>query len=65
MYGDRINRLREAIIYEKPRLDLERLRVLKEAYKTTEGQPEVIRRARLFEKFHKEKTIFIYENPIV
>lgn len=65
MYGDRINRLREAIIYEMPRLDLERLRVLKEAYKTTEGQPEVIRRARLFEKFLKEKTIFIDENPIV
>ncbi|MFC1870125.1 glycyl radical protein [Chloroflexota bacterium] len=63
--GNRISRLRDDIIHETPRLDTERLRCLKEAYKETEGQPEIIKRAKLFEKFLKKKTIFIDENPIV
>lgn len=65
MYAEVIKRLREAIIYEEPRLDTERLRILKEVYQATEGQPQVVRRAKLLEKFLKEKTIFIDENPIV
>ncbi|MFC1870468.1 pyruvate formate lyase family protein, partial [Chloroflexota bacterium] len=62
---DRIDRLKEAILNETPRIDLERLLYLKETYKETEGQPEVIKRAKLFEKFLKKKTIFIDDNPIV
>lgn len=65
MVNDRIGRLREAILNEKPCLDVERLQFLKESYEETEGQPQVIRRAKVFEKFLKEKTIVIDDNPIV
>jgi formate C-acetyltransferase len=48
-----------------PRIDTERLQLLLEVYKETEGQPPVIRASKLFYKLCSEKAIFIDGNPIV
>ena len=65
MISERVAReLQELLDYE-PRIDVERLKYLLEAYEGTEGLPPVIRRARVFEKLCENKTIFIDENPIL
>ena len=57
--------LRKELATVKPRLDTERYKFLLESYRETEGEPTIIRRARLFEKILKNKTIYIDENPAV
>ncbi|MBN2240623.1 MAG: hypothetical protein JW712_12685 [Dehalococcoidales bacterium] len=46
-------------------VDIERIKFLQDIYTTTEGEPAILRRARVFEKTCDEKSIFIDENPIV
>lgn len=61
----RVQGLRQSLLQIKPRLSCERVRSLIESYRETEGEPPAIRRAKVFEKYLKEMTIFIDENPIV
>lgn len=64
MLSPRVRRLKETLLEAGPRLSTERLKFLKEVYHETEGQPTVIRRAKLFDRFLREMTISIDENPI-
>jgi len=63
--SERVRIEKEELLSAQPRLDLERLKFLLLIYGETEGQPEVIRRAKLFEKLCSEKTIFFDNNPLV
>ncbi len=48
--SDRVSKLREKVINAKPEVCLEKARIMTESYKETEGQPEIIRRAKALEK---------------
>jgi len=63
--SERVRREKEELLSAPPKLDTERLKFLLEVYRETEGEPEVIRRAKLFDRLCSEKTIFIDNNPLV
>jgi formate C-acetyltransferase len=63
--SERVIREKEELLSAQPRLDIERLKFMLETYKETEGEPEVMRRAKLFERLCSQKTISIDNNPIV
>lgn len=65
LLSDKVRGLRESLLSSKPQLCCERLTFLKEVYAETEGEPTIIRRARLYDRFLQGKTIFIDDNPIV
>jgi len=65
MLSDRVKKLRETLLEAKPRLCTERLVFLKESYHETEGEPAVIRRAKLLDKILRKMTLHIDENLIV
>lgn len=58
--SDRVRREKEELLSATPRVDIERVKFLLEAYEETEGQPAVIRRARFFDKLCSQKIIFIF-----
>jgi len=64
-FTGRVARIREAIVTSTVRVDTERFRFLLESYKETEGEPAVIRRAKLFDKILTHKSIHIDDNPTV
>jgi len=61
---DRVKKVREEFLNAKPVVSTERLKFVMEAYKETEGEPPVIRRAVLMDKQLRGKEIFIDENPL-
>ena len=61
----RMERVKNELIDNPVRVDTERLRVLLESYKKTEGLPTVLRRAIYFDDYLSSATIFIDENPLV
>ncbi len=63
--SERVRQEKEALLSATPRIDVERLKFLLEVYEESEGQPLVIRRAKVFHKLCSEKTIFIDSNPLV
>jgi len=65
MVSDRVRRMKEDTVEQRPRVDAERVKFLMEIYNNTNGDPTIITRAKHFEKMCREKTIFIDENPLV
>lgn len=63
--SQRVRNIKDFLLQGPSRLDVERLRFLEDVYRDTEGQPSVLRRARLFERALTRKTLFIDDNPIV
>jgi formate C-acetyltransferase len=62
---ERARALRQELVLNPPHLGTERFRFLVESYKETDGLPNILRRAKLFEKSLDEKAIYIDGNPIV
>jgi len=60
----RVQRIKDALLSTTPQIDTEKIRIQLEIYRQSEGQPNVIKRARVFERLCREKTIFIDENPL-
>jgi formate C-acetyltransferase len=61
----RVKNLREKVINAVPEVCLERALLMTESYKETEGQPEVIRRAKVLHKILSEMTIDIDEGALI
>ncbi|MEE4351763.1 MAG: pyruvate formate lyase family protein, partial [Desulfatiglans sp.] len=62
---ERIQRLKAQLLDTPQKLDIQRIEVLMESYRETEGLPHLIRRAKFFEKLMKEKGLYIDESLIV
>ena len=63
--SDRIAKLKMAVIDSPVVHDTERLKFLMDVYRETDGEPPIMRRAKLFDRVMSNKTIYIDENPIV
>ena len=63
--SERVKKEKEALLSATPRIDVEKLRFQFEVYQKNEGQPSVIKTAKLFHKLCHEKGIFIDDNPLV
>jgi len=61
----RIKRIREEIVLSKPVLCSERAVLVTEAYKETENEPMVIRRAKALKKVLENMTIHIWDNELI
>ncbi len=61
----RVQRLKDTLLQLERPISCERLGFVMESYRETDGQPPVIRRARLLDKVLSSMTIFIDENPII
>ncbi|BBO70115.1 glycyl radical enzyme [Desulfosarcina alkanivorans] len=62
---ERIQRLKAQLLDTPQKLDIQRIEVLMESYRETEGLPHLIRRAKFFEKLMKEKGLYVDESLIV
>jgi len=62
---ERVRRVKEEFLKTKPVVSTERLKFVLEAYKETEGELPIVRRAMLMDKQLRGKAIFIDENPLV
>ena len=63
--SERVKKEKEALLSATPHIDVEKLRFQFEVYRENEGQPPVIKAAKLFHKLCSEKGIFIDDNPFV
>lgn len=63
--SDRVKKLKEAVILEPVRQSAERLKAILEVWRETEGQPAIIRSAKVFDRYLRGMTLYIDENPIV
>ena len=63
--SERIKKERQALLSATPHIDVEKLRFQFEVNRENEGQPAIIKAAKLFHKLCNEKSIFIDGNPIV
>lgn len=63
--SERVKREKEETLSAIPRVDIDRIKFLLEVYQESEGQPTVIRRAKLFHRLCCERGIFIDDNPLV
>ena len=61
----RVQGLKEDLVSNPQVLDVERCKFLLETYRETEGEPTIVRRAKLFEKILLNKTIYIDDNIFV
>ena len=61
----RIKRLKAQLMDTPQELDMERVKVLMDSYKETEGLPAMTRRAWCFEKLMNTKGLYIDENLLV
>jgi formate C-acetyltransferase len=62
---NRVRNLREKVRNALPEVCLERALLMTESYKETEGQPEVIRRAKALDKILNEMSIGIDEEELI
>ena len=62
---ERVRKLKDELLHTRPKVSTERLIFLMEAYRETEGELPVVRRALLLDKQLRGKEIFIDDNPIV
>lgn len=65
LLSERVRRLKEDQVNNPQVLDVERCKFLLETYRETEGEPTIVRRAKLFEKILLNKTIYIDDNIFV
>ena len=65
LLSERVRGLKEDVVSNPQVLDVERCKFLLETYRETEGEPTIVRRAKLFEKILLNKTIYIDENIFV
>jgi len=63
--SERVKREKEELLSAPPQIDTERIKFLLDVYRESNLQPNVIRRAKLFNKLCCEKTLYIDGNPIV
>ena len=64
-YLERVNRLKSRVLETRPEMDLENSRILTEAFIESEGQPQVVQKAKGFRKQCLEKTIKIWEDELI
>ena len=65
MATQRIERLREGIHVDKYPICVEKVRLMTESYKQTEGEPEILRRAKALAHTLDAITIFIKEGELI
>jgi pyruvate formate-lyase/glycerol dehydratase family glycyl radical enzyme len=63
--NDRVKKLREKVANATPEICLERAWLMTQSYQETEGQPEVIRRAKALNKILSEMSIGIDEGELI
>ncbi len=61
----RVQRLKDQLLSATPRVDVQKIKLQLEIYRQNEGQPSIIKRAKLFNRLCAEKAIFIDDNPLV
>ena len=64
-YMERINFLKDRVLNKKPEIDLENARILTASFRETEGEPQVLRKAKAFRRQCREKTVEIYDRELV
>ncbi|MDD5095087.1 MAG: pyruvate formate lyase family protein, partial [Dehalococcoidia bacterium] len=62
---DRVKRVKDSFFETEVKLSSERVRFLLEAYREAGGEPIVITRAKVLDKYLRGMTLYIDENPIV
>lgn len=62
---ERCQRLRNRVISAKSHICIERARLVTQAYKETEGDHILIRRAKAFDKILKEMSVYILEDELI
>lgn len=62
---ERVDRLRKRYMDTIPSVDSERAVLVTEAYKETEGRPQVLRRARALEKIYDEMHLVIADDELI
>ena len=62
---ERISRLRERYMSTVPSIDSERAILVTKSYQETEGEPNVLRRAKALKKIFEEMTIFIPDDQLL
>jgi len=65
LLSPRVKREKEALLEAQPQIDTERIGILLDVYQNSSTDPNILRRAKVFNRFCAEKTIFIDGNPIV
>jgi len=63
--SERVKREKEELLSAVPQIDTERLEILLDVYRDGGVKPAIMRRAELFNRLCREKTIYIDRNPIV
>lgn len=62
---ERIKKLKNAILDSEPRIEVERARLITESYKQTKSLPNILRRAKGFEKIMHELPVVIRDNELI
>lgn len=63
--SERIKRLKDEVVSIKPKICIERARLITESYKETESLPMVMRRAKALEKILLNMSIYISEGELI
>ena len=63
--SQRIEKLKEGILTRKYRLCVEHARLVTESFKQTDGEPQVLRRAKAFANVLDNITIFIEDGELI
>jgi len=61
----RVKKLKTQVLETQQKLDTERLKVLRDVYRETEGLPQITRRAKVLERLLTTKGLYIDENIFV
>ena len=64
-YLERIARLKRRVIETKPAMDLEPGKILTESFRTTEGQPAILRKAKAFREQCRQKSVTIWPDELI
>jgi len=64
-YMERVNFLKERVLRKKPEIDLENALILTAEFRETEGEPQVLRKAKAFRRQCREKTVEIFDRELV
>jgi pyruvate formate-lyase/glycerol dehydratase family glycyl radical enzyme len=65
MGNERIERLRERILVDQYPLSFEKIRLMTDSLKQTEGEPQILRRAKALAKVLDNITIFIEDDELI
>lgn len=64
-YMERIGRLKKRVLGTKPAMDLEPGKILTESFKTTEGEPLILRKAKAFREQCRQKSVTIWPDELI